>query len=119
MSSGKMAEGTSTGTEVLVTNVVTETKVQVSGADAGAVTPAVMTAMTLSEGDIAIIVDRMTRNLQPSLAGATPVCPALLEGEGCSCSIAMVCVGKRLCKVDGVLVRFVCCGTMLGGGEVI
>ena len=81
-----MAEGTSTGTEVPVSNVVTETEVRISGADAGAVVPVraapVTTATTLSEADIAIIVDRVTRNLQPSVAGGTPVCPATSEGEG-------------------------------------
>ena len=85
MSSETMAEGTNTGTEVPVSNAVTETEVRVSGTDTGAVVPvraAVTTATTLSKADIAIIVDRVTRNLQPPAAGGTPVCPASSEGEG-------------------------------------
>ena len=117
MSSGKMAEGTSTGT-VAFTNVVTETKVQVSGADTGAVTPAVMTAMTLPEGDIAIIVDRVMRNLQPSVAGATPVCPALSEGEGMQLFHCYgVCGGAAM--QSGWCVSQVCMLRNNVGGEVI
>ena len=80
-----MAEGSSTGTEVPVSKAVTETEVRVSGADAGAVVPvrtAVTTATSLSEADIATIVDRVTRNLQPSILGGAPVCPTSSEGEG-------------------------------------
>ena len=46
-----MAEGKNTGMEVPVTNAITETEVQVSGADTGVVVPvrvAVTTATTLS-----------------------------------------------------------------------
>ena len=59
--------------------------VRVSGADTGAVVPvrtAVTTATSLSEADIATIVDRVTRNLQPSIRGGAPVCPTSSEGEG-------------------------------------
>ena len=70
---------------MLVSKAVTETEVQASGADTGAVVPigkAVMTATSLSEADIVTIVDRVTRNLQPSILGGAPVCPTLSEGEG-------------------------------------
>ena len=80
-----MAEGSSTGTEVHVSKAVTETEVRVSGADTGAVVPvqtAVTTATSLSEADIATIVDRVTRNLQPLIPGGAPVCPTSSEGEG-------------------------------------
>ena len=43
---------------------------------------AVTTATTLSEADIAIIVDRVTKNFQPPVAGGTPVCPVSSEGGG-------------------------------------
>ena len=49
-----MAEGSSSGTEVPVSDAVTGTEVRVSGADTGAVMPvraAVTTASTLSEAD--------------------------------------------------------------------
>ena len=91
-----MAEGTNTGTEVPVSNAVTETEVRVSGADTGAVVPvraAVTSATTLSEADIANIVDRVTRNLQPSVAGGTPVGPASSEGEGDTVVPLLWCVG--------------------------
>ena len=83
--------------------------VRVSGADTGAVVPvrtAVMAATSLSEADIATIVDRVTRNLQPSILGGAPVCPTSSEGEG------------QLGKADCAVVRFVRCGTVLGGDVV-
>ena len=107
-----MAEGTSTGTEVPVFNAVTETEVRVSGADTGAVVPvgtAVTTATSLSEADIATIVDRVTRNLQPSIPGGAPVCPTLSEGEGEAVVPLLWCVweaavqsglcGSQVCKL--------------------
>lgn len=90
-----MAEGSSSGTEVPVSDAVTETEVRVSGADTGAVVrAAVTTASTLSETDIAIIVDRVTRNLQPPTAGGTAVCPTSSEGEGDT--VAIVCMWEGL-----------------------
>ena len=72
------------GTEVQVSNVVMGTEVLVSGAGMGVVVPvrvAGTNASTLSEADTAIIVDRVTRNLQSPAAGGTPACPASLEGK--------------------------------------
>ena len=99
-SSKSMAEGTNSGTEVPVSDAVVGTEVRVSGADTGVVGPvraAVTTASTLSEADIAIIVHRVTRNLQPPAASGTSMCPASLEGERdtvvdslCYCA----CVGR-------------------------
>ena len=92
-----MAEGSSSGTEVPVSDAVTGTEVRVSGADTGAVVPvraAVTTASTLSEADIAIIVDRVTRNLQPPTAGGTSVCPTSSEGE--RDTVAIVCMWEGL-----------------------
>ena len=60
------------GMEVLVSNAVMGTEVRVSGAGMGAVVPvraAGTITSTLSEADIAIIVDRVTRNLQLPAAG--------------------------------------------------
>ena len=113
-----MAEGSSTGTEVPVSKAVTETEVRVSGADAGAVVPvrtAVTTATSLSEADIATIVDRVTRNLQPSILGGAPVCPTSSEGEGEPVVPLLWCVWGQLGKAACAVVRFVRCGTVLGG----
>ena len=54
---------------------------------------AVTTASTLSEADIAIIVDRVTKNLQQPTAGGTSVCPSS-EGEGDT--VAIVCMWEGL-----------------------
>ena len=72
------------GTEMQVSNVVMGTEVLVSGAGMGVVVPvrvAGTNVSTLSEVDTAIIVDRVTRNLQSPAAGGTPVCPASSEGK--------------------------------------
>ena len=116
-----MAEGTSLGTEVPVSNTVTETEVRVSGVDTGAVVPvgtAATTSTTLSETNIAIIVDRVTKNLQLSVSGGTLVCPASSEGEGEAVVPLLWLCGGRLCKAACALVRFVRCGTVLGGDLV-
>ena len=58
---------------------------RLSGADTRAVVPVgtgVATATSLSEADIATIVDRVTRNLQPSIPGGALVCATSSEGEG-------------------------------------
>ena len=68
---------------------VTGTEVWVSGADTGAVVP-----VTLSEADIAIIVNRVTRNLQPPTAGGTSVCSTSSEGGGDM--VAIVCMWEGL-----------------------
>lgn len=65
------------GMEVLVSNAVMGTKVRVSGAGMGAVVPvraAGTTTSTLSEADIVIIVNRVTRNLQLPAAGGRVGC---------------------------------------------
>ena len=98
-----MAEDSSSETEVPVSDAVTRTEVRVSGADSGAVVPvraAVTTVQSsLSEADIAIIVDRVTRNLQPPTAGGTSVCPTSSEGEGDM--VAIVCGRGRCAKQLG------------------
>ena len=113
-----MAEGTNSGTEVPVSDAVVGTEVRVSGADTGVVGPvraAVTTASTLSEADIAIIVDRVTRNLQPPAASGTSMCPASSEGERDtvvdSCAIVRVWEGL-LCKAARALVTFGLCGSV-------
>ena len=86
-----MAEGTNSGTEVPVSDVA------------------------LSEADIAIIVDRVTRNLQPPAAGGTSMCPASSEGERDtvvdSCAIVRVWEGL-LCKAVRALVTFGLCSSV-------
>ena len=42
---------------------------------------AAMTVTTLLEADIAIIVDRVMKNLQKPVVSGTPVCPASSEGR--------------------------------------